>query len=320
MLKQQILDKFIAKEVSRKEVARMLTMHPNAVSRLKKRYEQEGISVLMPDKPGPKVGSRATNRTEVEIEDIVVAYGLKYVQLGPIPLGEKIGEERKIILDSVTIWRILKRRKVRYTVEYKRWKQEAILYCLDDPGQEIQLDGSYPYGRQRKIVMLDAIDDCSRWVDGRLYEREDADSAIDFVSQLVPRVPFRIRAIRVDNRYGKRFKVFCETLGVEVIENDPYTPKQNGKIERFHKTIKREFFWRYCSYHDSDELLKYKLSQWLVYYNTKRRHGGYGMNRRSPAQKLASTYLQALSFSYPQKVTLSLQQYTFFISMIYCTS
>ncbi|MFH1822217.1 MAG: integrase core domain-containing protein [Patescibacteria group bacterium] len=174
------------------------------------------------------------------------------------------------------------------------------------------MDGCYPFGRSRQIVGFDAIDDCSRWVFGKLYTRETAENAIDFVKHLVKSVPFKIQRIRVDNRYGKEFREYCESIGIEVIENEPYSPEQNGKIERFHKTLKREFFWKYCSYHDSIETMQYKYNQWQNYYNTRRRHGGYGMNRMTPQQKIASTlFLSLNNINYPQKVTLTLQQYIF---------
>ena len=218
-----------------------------------------------------------------------------------------------IKLHHTTVWRILKRKKIRYTITYKRWIQnEPKLYCLDIPGLELQLDACYPFGRARKIVAFDAIDDCSRWIYGRLYTREDAKSAIDFVKHLIRNAPFRIQRIRVDNRYGKEFKQFCKSIGIEVIVNDPYEPKQNGKIERFHKTVKNEFFWKYCSYHDSLELMQYKYNQWQHYYNIQRRHGGYGMNRMTPYEKIASTlFLSLNNINYPQKVTLTMQQYKY---------
>lgn len=172
------------------------------------------------------------------------------------------------------------------------------------------MDASFPFGRSRKIASFDAIDDCSRHVYAKIYEREDDDSAIDFVKNLINNVPFRIQRIRVDNRYGKRFKNYCQSIGIEVIVNDPYTPKQNGKTERYHKTMKREFFWKYTSFHDSMELLQYKYSQWLYHYNNNRRHGGYGMNRMTPNQKIASTlFLSLNNINYPQSVTLTVQQY-----------
>ena len=311
MLKKTILDKFINREITRKDAAFTLRMHPNAVSRLKKNYLEHGIPALVPNKPGPKENAIAHNRTQEQTEDLVVALALKHPDLGPQPLADKLKDEYHLTIEQTTVWRILRRKKVRYTREYKRWKKEPKLYCLDKPGKELQMDGSYPYGRQRDIVHFDTIDDCSRLVYARIYEHEDADSAIDFVTHLVKNVPFRIEAIRVDNRYGVRFRDFCETLGIRVITNDPYCPEQNGKIERFHKTVKREFYWKYCSINDSKETLQYKLNLYIHHYNTKRRHGGYGMNRLTPVQKIAHTMLSSLTFKliYPQNVTLSMQEY-----------
>ena len=318
MFKKIILDKFIARDISRKEVASILQMHKNAVSRLKKRYIEEGIPALVPHKPGPKENTEPHNKTEKEVEDIVVALALKYSYLGPIPLSEELFEQYGIILESTTVWRILKRRGIRYTREYKRWKKEPKLYCLDKPGKELQMDGCYPYGRERDIVEFDAIDDCSRWIYAKIYEHEDADSAIDFVSHLVKRAPFRVERIKVDNRYGKRFRNFCEALGIAVTENDPYCPEQNGKIERFHKTLKREFYWKYCSYHDSKMTMQFKYNLWQHHYNTNRKHQGYGMNKLTPRQKIASTLLLSLTNIYPQKVTLTLQQYKTCLSSKIC--
>ena len=172
------------------------------------------------------------------------------------------------------------------------------------------MDGCYPFGRARKIVGFDAIDDCSRWIYGKLYQREDSDSAIDFVKHLINNVPFKIQRIRVDNRYGKKFKGYCQSIGIKVIENEPYAPEQNGKIERFHKTLKREFFWKYCGYHDSMIVMQCKYNLWQYHYNTKRKHGGYGMNRITPQLKIASTLFQSLNIIHPQKVTSTLQQYS----------
>jgi hypothetical protein len=81
-------------------------------------------------------------------------------------------------MNQSTIYRILKRRGVRYTKTYKRWKADPKLYCLDAPGDELQLDASFPFGRYRKVVSIDAIDDCSRSVYAELYTGATIDNAI----------------------------------------------------------------------------------------------------------------------------------------------
>lgn len=308
-MKKQVIEKCLNRQLRCKDGANLLQMHPKAFSRLKSRYILDGETALMPKKPGPKKFT-PKNRTPEIIEQLVENLAIKHPDLGPLPLSEELFDKYNIKLNQTTVWRILKRRKIRYAKEYRRWKEKSKFYCLDTPGLELQMDGCYPFGRSRKIVGFDAIDDCSRWIYGKLYNKEDADSAIDFVKHLVNNIPFRIQRIRVDNRYGKEFREYCELIGIEVIENEPYSPQQNGKIERFHKTLKREFFWKYCSYHDTLECMQYKYNQWQNYYNTKRRHGGYGMNRMTPQEKIVSTlFLSLNNINYPQKVTLTMQQY-----------
>ena len=310
-MKKQVLDRLIARELTRDQAVGLLSMHPNSVSRLKSNYLEHGEAVLVPAPPGPKKGAITHNRTPEWIENIVAQLGYKRADLGPIALADEVFNRYGIRIEQTTVWRILTRKKIRYTTEYKRWqKDKPKLYCLDTPGEELQLDACFPFGRSRKIASFDAIDDCSRYIYARIYERENDVSAIDFVRRLIENVPFRVQRIRVDNRYGKRFKEYCESIGIEVVVNDPYQPKQNGKIERFHRTMKNEFFWKYCSFHDPIELLEYKYQQWLKHYNTNRRHGGYGMNRMTPAQKIASTlFLSLNNINYPQNVTLTMQQY-----------
>lgn len=314
-MKTEIINKCLNKELKCKDGAKVLQMHEKAFSRLKKNYLARGEVALMPQKPGPKHGS-APNKTPEVIEDIVVDIALKHRSQGPVALVDTLQDEYGITLDQSTVYRILKRKKARYFREYTPIeKKEYKQYCLDLPGEEVQLDGCYPYGRSRKLVAFSAIDDCSRYVYGQCYDRETAANAIRFVTRMIKRAPFNIKAIRVDNRYGKLFRNYCqEILGIEVIENDPYCPRQNGKIERYNRTLKYKFFWKYCSFHDDIENLNYKYGNWLNYYNYERRHGGYKMNRMTPAQKLASTLLYETSntlINYPQKVTGILQQYKY---------
>ena len=313
-MKKSILDQCIAKESKCKDGAKLLQMHEKSFLRLKRNYLERGEIALMPGKPGPKHGS-PPNKTPEWIEDLVVEVAFTHRDQGPVSLVDTLKDQHDISINQSTIYRILKRRRARYFRDYPSIEKPAPkLYCLDSPGKELQLDGCYPYGRSRKVVAFGAIDDCSRYVFGRCYDRETALNAIRFVTELTRKAPFTVRAVRVDNRYGKLFKQYCENiLGLEVIENDAYRPQQNGKIERFNRTLKYKFFWKYCSFSDDLETLNYKYTLWLNYYNYERRHGGYKMNRMTPAQKIVSTLLFETSNTliyYPQKVTGTLQQYT----------
>src|SRR3989344_1068393 len=312
-MKKQLIDRCLKRKMLWKDAATILQMHAKALSRLKKNYLLYGDAALLGRKPGPKSYSPPVNKTKEGIEDFVCALAIAHPSEGPVNLADRLRDEHGIDLDQSTVWRILKRRKIRYGRDYQRWKDDPQLYCLETPGEELQMDACYPYGKARRICSFDAIDDCSRYIDGQCYDRETADNAKLFVDRLVRSVPFRIQRLRVDNRYGRGFKEYCQkTYGIEVITNEPYSPQQNGKIERFHKTLKREFFYRYCSFTDSLETINYKYALWLPHYNYYRRHQGLGMNGLTPAQKLSSLIFKETVNTLiinSQKVTGTLQYY-----------
>lgn len=296
LVKKNILDRYIRKSLSRTEVAELLHMHPNAVSRLKDNYMAHGDEVLVGKKTGPKPGFRPANRTPAELEEVISKEGAKHPEWGPKPLRDHLQEVYGVIVNQTTIWRVLSRKQIRYTTHYKRFVQEPKLYCLDTPGKVLQMDACYPFGRSRDLASFDAIDDCSRKVFGRAYDTEDDQNAMDFVTELVAHTPFPIREIKVDNRYGKDFKQYCEQiLGISIHYNDPYSPQQNGKIERYHRTLKQEFYFKHVAFTDNFDTINYKYRLWQGYYNSKRRHYGYGMDGLTPEQKLAQATLQGMA-------------------------
>jgi hypothetical protein len=73
----------------------------------------------------------------------------------------------------------------------------------DIPGRELQVDASFPYGYQKNSygvcpVILTAIDDASRIVYSSIFENHNEVSTLTFLSELISKVPFPIRAIRTD--------------------------------------------------------------------------------------------------------------------------
>lgn len=61
-------------------------------------------------------------------------------------------------------------------------------------------------------------------------------------------------------------------------------PQTNGFVERFHRTVKEEFFAVALreTFYESVEALQADLDRWLVYYNTERPHLGYRNQGKRP--------------------------------------
>src|SRR3954467_14862867 len=73
---------------------------------------------------------------------------------------------------------------------------------------------------------------------------------------------------------SKTFRAGCKRLGLRPIFTKPYTPRTNGKAERFIQTSLRE--WAYArAYNTSDERTA-ELPRWLHRYNWHRPHGSIG--------------------------------------------
>ena len=152
------------------------------------------------------------------------------------------------------------------------------------------MDTKYPFGYKQGRVIYTSIDDASRWVYAWTYTSATKENTLDFIKRVQQYAPFTIQKIRTDQ--GKEFRAFVvqQYLADQRIElrlNTPYCPEENGKIERFHRTLNEKCI---VGMYPSDQLdtLQYKLSLFLQYYNWQKRHRGLGMEGMTPMQKIAS--------------------------------
>lgn len=64
--------------------------------------------------------------------------------------------------------------------------------------------------------------------------------------------------------------------------------EENGKIERFHRTLNDKALRYGFRPSDTLDMMQYRLSLFLYYYNYEKRHRGLGMGGTTPVQKLKS--------------------------------
>jgi transposase InsO family protein len=121
-----------------------------------------------------------------------------------------------------------------------------------------------------------AIDDASRVAYVQLLPDEAADCTVAFLRAAVAYyagLNVRIKAVYTDNAKAYRghdFANACAQLGLSHHYTKPYTPRTNGKAERFIQTCLRE--WAYArAYHHSYQR-RDALPTWLHGYNWHRPH------------------------------------------------
>lgn len=135
-----------------------------------------------------------------------------------------------------------------------------------------------------------AIDDCSRVAYAELLPDESAASAVLFLEHALAwftSLGVAVQAVMTDNAFcyvKRRFPAMTAALGLRHLRTRPYTPRTNGKAERFIQTALRE-----CAYvkpYRSSQARAGALQRFLTTYNYTRPHTAHG--RRPPISRLSA--------------------------------
>lgn len=152
----------------------------------------------------------------------------------------------------------------------------------------LQVDGVKVYFDSRLYCFLTGVELVSRQGWARRVRSFNSHEAKEFLLWIQDRVYYKIHTVQTDN--GSEFAgVFGEAIeGLEAAHlwSRPRNPKTNGFVERFNWTIQDEFL----NYHIGEAEVNsghfdQLLSDWLVFYNTKRPH--QGLAYKTPSQYLA---------------------------------
>jgi transposase InsO family protein len=199
-----------------------------------------------------------------------------------------------------TVWKVLHRhgqsrppRLPREAANRYEWPCPGDLLHLDvktyprfdTPGHAVTDDRSRPGREKRKHLGQDyahaVIDDHSRVGFAELFPDERAGSVLRFIEHALAfygRHGIRVRRILTDNAWSYTHNgALRELLAHEEIEHwtiRPYRARTNGKVERFHQTMARE--WGYGLSYASSAHRAQALPHWLEHYNTRRLHSSLG--------------------------------------------
>jgi transposase InsO family protein len=261
------------------------------------RYRKEGAAGLENRSSRP---ASVANRTLDPWIDLMESLRREYRLT-----AEEIAAKLKLARSTVAAW--LKRRGIG---RLKNLEEPApvVRYQRQRPGELLHLDikklarfervghritGNRP-GRNEDVgydFFHVAIDDATRLAYVEVLPDERRSSTTGFLVRALRW--FRARGIKVervmtDNGSGyvaRLFRKALRMLGIRHIRTRPYTPKTNGKAERFIQTLMRE--WAYAIPFRSSDTRAADLQRWLAWYNQERPHAS--LHRRSPLQALAGT-------------------------------
>jgi transposase InsO family protein len=133
-----------------------------------------------------------------------------------------------------------------------------------------------------------AIDDASRLAYTEVLPslgREDATAFLTRALDWFARLGVQVERVMTDNGSAYRSKLFAQALqqaGIRHVRTRPYTPRTNGKAERFIQTSLRE--WAYARPYPTSAIRNQAVGPWTDAYNLIRPHAG--INGLAPFQRL----------------------------------
>jgi putative transposase len=231
-------------------------------------------------------GPRAPwNKLRPEEEQAVLALARASPELSPRELALRITDAGAFSVSESSCYRILKRNGLVKPAEVVGFKAGKEYHRKTSrPNEMWATDGAYlkvmGWGYYYLITVLD---DYSRFILAwRLQVDMTANSLIEVVQEAVEatgmtEVPLRDRtSILSDNGPGYLSRVFDRylwLLGIRHIVASPYHPQTNGKLERYHRTVKEQVK---LVVYETPSALERAVDAFVDYYNYRRYHEGIG--------------------------------------------
>lgn len=263
------------------------------------RYAAEGEDGLLTRSSRPH---SMPTRTSAQVEAEVLQ-ARRVHREGPDLLGPRVG------VPARTVSRILARHGVpRLAVcdpmtgeVIRSSKTTAVRYERERPGELVHVDvkklGKIPdgggwraHGRSEQVrgrgngydFVHSMVDDHSRLAYSEIHDDEKTGTCAAFLTRAAAYFAehgiVRIERVMTDNalayRHGQAFIDAVAALGARQKFIRPHCPWQNGKVERFNRTLQAE--WAYRHVFTSNQARRDALDPWLTTYNTHRRHSALG--------------------------------------------
>jgi transposase InsO family protein len=255
--------------------------------------ERASLSCLLDRSSRPHHSPR---RVEADVELQIVALRVE-TGWGPRLLAGALG------IAHQTVWQVLRRhgcsrppRATREAANRYEWPCPGDLLHMDvsryarfeRPGHARTGDRSQAarnWMRPETRVGFDyahaLIDDHSRLAYVELLPDERAASVTSFVERglaFFARHGVTTKRLMTDNAYSyvrnRSLRELLEARDVAHRRTQPYRPRTNGKVERFHQTMARE--WAYGLTYRSSSARADALPHWLNHYNEQRPHSALG--------------------------------------------
>jgi transposase InsO family protein len=290
----ELVRRVLSEDQSARAVATAFGVDAKTVAKWVGRFQKEGPAGLADRSSRPHKLHRPTPPQTVE-----QVIGLRRQRLA----GQQIAKETAV--SPATVSRILRAAGISRGRDLDP-PEPVVRYEREHPGELIHLDikklgrfekpghritGDRTLGKTRgagwEFVHV-CIDDASRIAFSQVMPNEKKESATAFLIAALAyykSLGVTVSRVMTDNGSCYRahaFRDLCRDNGLKHIRTKPYTPKTNGKAERFIQTALRE--WAYAQAYPTSDHRTAELPFWLHRYNWQRPHGG--IKSQTPISRL----------------------------------
>lgn len=277
---------------SKSAVARDYRVSRRWVITLVGRYLAEGDAGLQPRSRRPKTSPQQTP-AEVEEQIITIRKDLDRDghEAGAATIAFHLEQRHGQTPSVSTIWRILSARGFVTPQPHKRPKSSYLRFEAAQPNEMWGTDTTHwQLADGTGVEILNVLDDHSRYCPASTALAVFKATDVDRCFRHAAAEHGNPAAVLTDNgaiftglsRGGGRviLEKTLQARGIRPVHTRPYHPQTNGKVERFHQTVKK--WLRTQPAAPTVAQLQAQLDSFRDYYNTVRPHRALG--RRTPAQ------------------------------------
>lgn len=243
---------------------------------------QKRLNSLVPHSTRPK--KLREMKTDWRLVEFLKEFRKTYGNIGKEKIKLFLDEYAKSIgtpsLGCTTIGKVIKRKGfTERTKGAKRIQKRACLRVKYAPQEllpgYIELDSITLWVNGRRYYFVSIVDVFSRYASCRLVKSLTAKNILDVYLEFVEAYPNQVRQVQTDNghEFLGEFDQYLTKQNIPHAFTYPRSPKINGVVERFNRTVQDEFINRsdHIITHDIEKL-ETGLNKYLHWYNYQRPH------------------------------------------------
>jgi transposase InsO family protein len=210
-------------------------------------------------------------------KQVIISYYIEHPLEGYRRLTFMMLDENVVAVSPSSVYRVLKKEGLLKRKRGDSKKGSGFKQPLD-PHEHWHIDVSYINICGTFYYLCSVLDGCSRYSVHWNIEESMTEAQIEIILQkakeIFPKARPRIISDNGPQFIAKDFKEFIKISGMTHVRTSPFYPQSNGKIERWHQSLKKE-----CIRPKTPLSLKHAkciVTEYIEYYNNSRLHSAIG--------------------------------------------